>query len=220
MGESLVEALEQRGGLLQDEKKADGTLVPSEQQFDERTGKRTQVSYCTAGLQQDPAPGTAAVQGYDPTTGAVTHTFYFSKGKLQNPSANAPASTQNENSLTTYEYYRAGKLEDPQPGRPARHCVDSKTGKCLWQGHYQNNLLQDSGDTAAWQEFDPSTGHLTLKEYCRNGLMQDPAKGEPAKQVYDGKTGDLISAADCSSGKVTHQLDAQELAAFAAKQHG
>src|SRR5450631_473170 len=65
MGESLVEDMEQRGGVLQDVKRGDGTLVPSEQQFSERTGKRTAAIYRRAGLRQNPAPDVAAVQGWD-----------------------------------------------------------------------------------------------------------------------------------------------------------
>jgi hypothetical protein len=218
-GEALVEALEQRGGVLQDVTKADGTLVPSEQQFDERTGKRTSIIYRHAGQQQDPKPGVAAVQGWDVTTGAPSYTFYFQNNQLQNPSSNIAASTQIQNGVTVSEFYQAGKLEDPQPGKPGRHCVDSKTGHTLWEGHYRNNLLENDGDTAAWQEFDPVTQHQAVKEYCHNGLYNDPPNGEPAKQIYDGKTGALVSASRCSAGKVTHELDAQELAAFAAKKN-
>jgi hypothetical protein len=218
MGESLVEDMEQRGGVLQDVKRSDGVLVPSEQEFSERTGKKTAIIYRHAGQQQDPAPGVAAVQGWDANTGAVSYTFYFTDNKLQNPSAGVPASTEIQDSVTVYENYQAGKLEDPQGGAPARRCVN-KAGKCLWEGHYKNNLLQDSGGVAAWQKFDPATGHLTLQEFCQNGLFEDPANGEPAKQVYDGKTGTLVFASRCSRGKVTHVLDATELAALAAKKN-
>jgi hypothetical protein len=218
-GQALIDALEKRGGVVEDVKKADGTVVPSEQQFSERTGKRTAIIYRRAGKQQDPSPGVPAVQGWDAKTGSPSYTFYFQDGQMQNPSPEVPALTRIQNGTTAHEFYQAGKLEDPQPGQPARRAVDDRTGKTIWEGHYRNNLLQDSGNIPAWQEFDPTTGHLTLLEYCQYGLFEDPANGEPAKQIYDGKTGALISASRCSGGKVTHRLTAQELAALAAKKN-
>ena len=56
-----------------------------------------------------------------------------------------------------------------------------------------------------------------MVEYCKDGLFEDPADGEPAKQIYDGKSGALVSASRCIGGKVTHQLDVQELTILAGK---
>jgi hypothetical protein len=190
-GERLIEDLEQRGAVLQDVRKPDGTLVPSEQDFYLPTGKRICVVYRTAGQQQDPSPGVASVQAVDVKTGQPSYIYYFQNGEKQ----------------------------DPAPGQPARSCVNA-AGKLLFRGHYLNDKLEDVGDEPAYEEFDPVTGRLTGLIWCHNGLCQDPADGEPAQQNFDGKTGALISAARCTAGQTTHKLDASELAALAAKKSG
>lgn len=197
-GGDLVDALIERGAILNDVTNANGTVTPAVQEFDAQSGRRTKLEHYTNGKLENTPAGEPAIIHFSPETGNRFIIEYFKNGERHNPAPGVAAQqyfdpTKPDSKPYILLFYENGKLNDPAPNVPARQWYDIPTGHVRQLAHYDHGAFLDppNGD-AALREYDVKTGHLTVAQRYQRGRPQDSPAGDAAWKLFDGETGALL----------------------------